>query len=103
MIRTNIPTILKNEIDRERFKLAVHDLGKLNKETFQGINVATLLYLYNLVSTDGLFIPGSFGSFFENIETDRSNPIVDAYINFIKKISDDNNRSEEYDQEELVR
>jgi len=49
------------------------------------MNVISLLFLYNLIATDGLQVPGSFGPFFEEITADGTNAVINAYTDFIKQ------------------
>lgn len=105
MVRTSISTIIKNEIEREQYNNAKHDLYKLQNQKYNQLNIVSLLYLYNLISTEGLAVPGSFGMFFEDIESDRSNKVVNAYIDFIKTVSDKDEKDKivTYNENELPR
>ena len=105
MVRTSISTIIKNEIEREQYNNAKHDLYKLQNQKYNQMNIVSLLYLYNLISTEGLAVPGSFGMFFEDIESDRSNNVVNAYIDFIKTVSDKDKKDKivKYNENELPR
>lgn len=84
IIKTSISTIFKNPIEEYRYRYAKQQLYDLQYEYYQGVNVISLLFLYNLIATDGLQIPGSIGPFFEEILGDRSNSVINAYVDFIK-------------------
>lgn len=87
LIKSNITTVPTTLHEITEFQAAKADLAKLQYEQFGGQNIIALLYLYNLIATDNLSIPGSITPFFEDIRSNRENGFINQYNDYIINFS----------------
>lgn len=83
-VKSSIQTTQSNTSQTIQFESAKEAVNKLLSLTYNGTSVLDILFIYNLISTNNLNVPGSLSPFFENIRLTNKSSIVQQFDNFEK-------------------
>lgn len=83
-VKSSIQTTQSNTSQTIQFESAKEAVNKLLSLTYNGTSVLDILFIYNLISTNNLNVPGSLSPFFENIRLTNKSSIIQQFDNFEK-------------------
>ena len=83
-IKSSIQTTQSNTSQTIQFESAKEAVNKLLSLTYNGTSILDILFIYNLISTNNLNVPGSLSPFFENIRLTNKSSIIQQFDNFEK-------------------
>ena len=106
-IKSSIQTTQSNTSQTIQFESAKEAVNKLLSLTYNGTSILDILFIYNLISTNNLNVPGSLSPFFENIRLTNKSSIIQQFDNFEKNPTKDGHPVESFynesDKDELLK